>query len=610
MVSLAQIWLCHSFTETADLILKYLQTGELDIDNYYPDFPTGGTIVNKNDLSIINKTGRGKVIVEANYRIKNNEIDFYEMPYQVYIEPVIIKIKEEIDAGNLKNVIGVFNKSDKNRISLSIECNKNSDPEDTVKELFSLTPLRSQYNANQNAIVSKTPILLNLQKTVDIYIQHNLECIRKEYQFELNKANDRVEILNGLSKALEDIENIIELIKNSVSAADAQLKLIKKYNFSQRQATAILDMKLSRLANLEKVEVYNELKEKIKYAEDCKNILETEDKQKSILVDRLTALKKKYGDKRHSKVIQKTIVKTQKKKEIIVPEDVVIILTAEGYLKKVPVKNFKVQRRNGTGIKNIDNIIIDAIKTNTVDTLILFSNYGKMFRLIADDIPECGNKDKGAGVGSLISLEPGEKILNLTSVYADTSAQYAIFITKQGMFKKTKLDEYKQTTRNLKGQKATKLKENDSIVNITFINEEPMVLFTNEGHAIKFATNSINPIGKLAVGVKGIATKEDEHVVCGLPIHKESDALGIFYKDGTCKKIALSELRMQTRGGVGVSVGSDVVDALMLDDTDLIFIIGKHKNITVKSSDITVRSKASNGVPIIKNQEILQVVKI
>lgn len=537
-VGVANVWLPHNFTETANLILKYLNEGILEEDTYYPDFPTGGTIVNRDELAEINKTGKGKVIVEAKYRISGNEIDFYEMPYQVYIEPVIEKIKECVDKEELPGIAGVYNKSDKNKISLVVECRSGTEPEKMVQLLFAMTPLRSQYNANQNGIISKTPILLTLKEVVDVYTEHNKECIRREYEHEFGKAAARIEILEGLSKALEDIENIIVLIKQSASATVAKTKLIEKYNFSEVQAKAILDMKLARLANLEKVEVNNELEEKRAYAAECKAIMESQPRQKSILIQRLQELVKKFGDKRRTDVTQKTIVKMSKAKEakVVIPEDVVVTVNKDGYLQSIPLKAYKTSK---TGI-------INSFKTQTTDMILLFTNKAKVYRILVSDIAQCGVRDKGTAAGSILKMEPGEKVLNIFSMNIDEAHPYITGFTKGGLVKKSDKTIYIGSARNLNGLKAAGLNENDEFISVYESNGDYGVVGTNNGMIIRFELDKVNPVGKTAKGVKSIALGENDFVTAATVVPKSAKSIKINGNNTDISKIVV-----QGRAGKG-----------------------------------------------------------
>lgn len=502
-VSVANVFLPHSFTETANLILKYLNENILEIDTYYPDFPTGGTIVNKDDLSEINKTGKGKVILEANYIVSGNEITFYEMPYQVYIEPTIEIIKEKIEDGTIEGINDILNKSDKKRIALVIECQKGYKPEVVIEQIFQNTPLRSQYNANQNGIISKTPVLLNLKEIVDCYIDHNLTCIKREFQFDLNKTQDRIEILKGLIAALASIDEIVNTIKNSDSPSAAKEELMNLFFFTNNQAQAILDMKLSRLTKLDGVKLNNELQEKQEYANKCASIVNSIEEQKQVLIERLTDLKNKYGDTRRTKVIQKHIQKKVKNggaKSAESVKDVVITYNPIGYLQRIPVSSYK---RNN----------FKSFKLTTEDLILLFSNHGRFFRVSPKDIKTCGIKDKGTAIGAIIKLQPNEKIINVFSSIVDEKHPYLTFILNNGIIKKTSKISYLSSVKSLSGLKALKVKDEDVIISVFETNGNIIQLETKNQYEIFLELDKIRESQKNSYGIKGIKLTENDEVI-------------------------------------------------------------------------------------------------
>ena len=501
-VSVANTFLPHSFTETANLILKYLKENILDEDTYYPDFPTGGTIINQDDLVEINKTGKGKVLLEANYIINNNEITFYEMPYQVYVESLVDTIKEKIEDGTLEGINDVLNKSDKKGIALSIICQRGYSPEKIVEQLFQNTPLRSQYNANQNGIISKTPILLNLRQIVDCYTEHNLECIQKEFQFDLNKTNARIEILEGLIAALANIDDIVNIIRKSDSPTEAKNTLMDKYSFTENQAKSILDMKLARLTKLDGVKLNDELQEKQEYAAKCAEIVSSEDSRKQVLIERLTELRDKFGDKRRTKVIQKTIAKkssngTTKQPEPV--EDVVVTYNPIGYLQRIPVASYRKSN-------------FQSFKLTTEDLVLLFSNQGRFFRISPKDIKSCGMKDKGTAIGSIIKLSQGEKIIGVFSSIIDEKHPYLTFVLNNGIIKKSEKCEFIGNTRNLTGMTAIKLKDDSFVVGIQETNGNHIVIGTEQNVFIRFSAEDVRPMGRNAAGVKAINLADGDSV--------------------------------------------------------------------------------------------------
>ena len=503
-VSLSNVWLPHSFSESAELLLRYIETGELDEDNYYPDFPTGGTIINKDELAAINKTGRGKVIIESKFKINGHEIDFYELPYQVFIEPVIDEIKKAIEEEKVTGIADVYNKSDKKRISLVVTCMPGVEPLKVVAQLFAATNLRKQFNANQNGIISKTPIMITLKKYVDTYIEHNTSCIKKEYEYDLAAARKRIHILEGLSIALENIDNVIDLIKKSETKTIAAVNLCEKYHLSREQADAILAMTLSRLTNMDQIAIANELQEKKQLALTCQEVIESYKKQTEILAERLRDLVKKFGDKRRTAVIQKDIPKTstaRKAKELII-EDVIVVRTMQGYIKSIPVKAYREARVN-----------IEKVKARTDDIILLFSSLGKMYRLKVGEIKQCAVTDKGTALGAILSLESNEKILYMTNMNIDQKHPYITGVTEKGLIKKSDKTIFIGSTQNKRGMKCAGLNEGDSFIWFGETNGDYMMLITSDQMGIQFKLDEINPVGKTAKGVKGIALNEEATVV-------------------------------------------------------------------------------------------------
>lgn len=526
-VSLSNVWLPHSFSESAELILRYIKTGELDEDNYYPDFPTGGTIINKDELATINKTGRGKVVIESKYRISGQEIDFYELPYQVFIEPVIDEIKKAIEEEKVTGIADVYNRSDKKRISLVVVCAAGQDPEKIVTQLFSATNLRKQFNANQNGIISKTPIMITLKKYVDTYIEHNTNCIKKEYEYDLAAARKRIHILEGLSVALENIDNVIELIKKSETKAIAAVNLCEKYHLSKEQAEAILGMTLSRLTNMDQIAIANELQEKKELALICQEVIESYQKQKDILSERLRDLVKKFGDKRRTDVIQKDIPKTstaQKAKELIV-EDVIVTRNIQGYIKNIPIKAYR-----NISAENI-------VKARTDDIILLFSSLGKMYRLKISEIKQCSPTDKGTALGAILNLESNEKILYMTNMNIDDKHPYITGVTKQGLVKKSDKTIFIGSTQNKRGMKCAGLNEGDNFIWFGETNGDCMILLTSDQMVIQFKLDEINPVGKTAKGVKGIALNEEATVI-QVKVGPESKKIPVQHRAGKGSKIS------------------------------------------------------------------------
>ena len=607
-VAMACNWLPHNLKEVAQAIYDFLDGKEPMLPG--PDFPTGGIIINKNDIPSIMKTGHGSVKVRGRYNIEKNNIVFYEIPYGTTIEGILTEIGELCDTKEIEGISEIRDESNKKGIRIVIECGKATNPEGIVKKLFAKTNLQTSISYNQVALVDKTPTELNLKQAIKIYIDHNIECLKKELQFDLTKAKERLHNVEGLLIALKDIDNVIALIKKSENSSAAKDALMKKYNLSEIQAKAILAMRLSSLAKLEKLELENEKKELVSKIAEIEDILTKEERQIAIIRERLTDLVKKYGDARRTELAQIEVPKEEKEIEEVVPVDVVVVTTQSGLIKKVPVANFKVQKKGGKGVKSVDDAILSTIKTNTVDYMMFFTNEGKMYRTVVDNIPDGTNTTKGVPINTLVQLEPNEKVIAVTSLHRKTLPQFAIFITKQGLFKKTFLSEYMGVKRNA-GIAAVKIKEGDSLQSILFQDEEDIIIITKKGMSIKFKSTDIGATGRATMGVKGIKLNDDDEVVAALPVHKVTDCVGIFTADGFGKKVALADFPLQTRGGKGTIVSKkDIVGAAMISDEDNILLSGNKTSICFGAGDVPLTSKSAEGNIMIKDNRVISVTKI
>lgn len=501
-VSIANVWTLHNFKETADLIIDYLKNNKVDEDGYYPDFPTGGTIVNKDELPAINKTGKGKVIVESSYIIDKKTINFYELPYQVYVEPVIEQIKKAIDDGKITNIKDVYNKSDKKCLSLEVICDKADSVQKVLAQLFAYTDLRNQYNVNQVGMVGKTPTLRNLKEVLEIYSAHNLECIKREFSFDKEKTAERINILEGLLIAIDNIDDVINIIKTSDNTKEF---LKEKYRLNDAQVAAILDMKLSKLSKLESDKVKKELGEKREYFNYCCEIVDDENKQKDILIARLKDLVDKFGDERRTKVIQKEIIKQEKSaRKKAEPKDVVITVNEDGYIKSMLIKDYKKSKDEIMTCKTVD----------TEEMIKIFTNKGKIYRVAGKKIKKCAYADKGQALGSILNFDQGEKVIAADGTKSRKTGECLIICTKQGQIKKCKTDAWDGTTANANGMKYMGFKDDsDEVVGICWANENSYVAIeTNNGYVLRFVLSALNFQGKTASGVKGIKLGDGDFV--------------------------------------------------------------------------------------------------
>ena len=613
--TIANVWLPHNLGELISMIDNYIISGQLDYSNLAPDFPTGGIIINKNELKPIYETGKGKVILRAKTEIKDNTIYITEIPYQVYVEPLIDQIKKLVIDDTIPDINNIVNKSGKNKLLIEVECEKN--PAQVLNLLFKNSDLQKSYSANQFALVGKTPELLTLKKYLDIFIKHNITCIDNETKYDLEKAKDRLEIVEGLLKALEDIDNIIALIKASDSSADAERKMIAKYDLSARQAKAITDMKLGRLAKLEKVELEQEKAELQDKIVNCEKLLADEAKKKNIFLDRLRTFGKKYSTPRKTELQNIEIPKNKEEKEIaeIPPEKCVVVMTENGNLKRIPATSFRTQKRGTKGIKTQEDITNAVIRTNTVDSLMIFTNKGKMYRLVVNNIPEGTNTSKGTPARALIEMEADENVQTIYSIYRDTDAKYVLFVTKKGLIKKTALAEYIGTKKS-KGIGAINLKDNDSLVSVSLIKDEPIILVSKNGYIIKFKSNEITATGRLTSGVKGMALSTDDELIFGLPVRHEEDDIAVFSSKGYGKKVSQKELTIQKRAGKGAIIYKPndsygyITCGQLVSDEDSVLLIGNKNSVCVAATEIPETGRPAYGNIMLKNNNIISVSKI
>jgi DNA gyrase subunit A len=606
-VAMACKWAPHNLNEVAAAILDYLEGKEPMLPG--PDFPTGGIVINKNDIPNIMKTGHGSVKIRGKYKVEKNNIIFYEIPYGQTIEGLVTEIGQAAEDGKLDNINDIRDETNKKGIRIVVECARGANPDIIANKIFAHTNMQSSFSYNMVGLVGKTPTELNLKDCIKIYVDHNLDCIVREALFDRDKALARLEIVEGLLIALADIDNIIAMIKKSESAAAAKVALIEKYGFTENQVTAILNMKLSSLAKLEGVKLENEKEDLKKKIAELEELISDRPCQIKELKARLNNIVSKYGDARRTELAQIEVPKEEKEAVLVEPQDVVVICTQSGDIKRIPKVSFKTQKRNGKGVKTQDDVILSSISTNTVDTLLIFTSEGRMFRLLVDNIPEGTNASKGVNLATILKMNLNEKVMYVTSQFKDTSAKYVVFFTKNGLIKKTKLEEFKNTKKTT-GVQAIKFKDGDSLANVTLLNEEDVIVFTKNGMGIRFSTKDITPIGRVASGVKAIKLKEGDEVLVGLPISPNND-VAIFTNSGLGKRVKASDFPIQGRGGIGVIASEiPVAGSALVDDNDHLLIIGRPNSICIDTKSISVLGRTAAGVQVVNGSKIERVIKL
>lgn len=620
-VAMACSFAPHNLNEVMDAAKYLLDNPTCEIKDLLtfikgPDFPTGGMIINKDELLNTYITGKGRARIRGEYTIESNKgqdsIVFTSIPYKVSKTQLILDIDKLCEDGTLEGITAIRDESNIQGVRFVIELAKGVSAEPIISKLFKNTRLEDTYSINQVALVNKKPEVLNLKRLLEIYNKHQKDVLIRKTNFEAEKIRARIHILDGLLIALEDIDNVIALIKKSESAAAAKVNLINQYNLSEAQAKAILDMKLAKLAKLEKVEIQEEKNNLVKELDHLNNILTNPiPEMKNIY----TEIEKNYGDERRSTITQVAITKEEKEIEFVEPEKCVVVMTEGGSIKRIPTSSFRTQKKNGKGIKSQDDITSCVLRTNTIDNLMIFSDKGIMYRLLVDNIPVGTNTSVGQSIKSLVNMAVDENPATMYSIYRDTNAKYVLFTTKNGLVKKTTLDEYIKTKKKT-GIAAIALRENDGLASVSLIDNEPILLLTKNGYIIRFNSSEITPTSRSTYGIKGITLSEGDEVVMALPIRHDTDSLAVFTTGGMGKKVPLTEITIQKRGGKGLYIykptasTGNVISASLIDDNDNLLISGNSASICISAKDIPVLGRTSIGNQMIKSGSIKSVTKV
>ena len=620
-VAMACSFAPHNLNEIMDAAIYLAENPNCDIKellNYItgPDFPTGGLVINKDELPGAYLTGKGRARMRGEYKVESDKrgdsIVFSSIPYKVSKEDLVQEIDKLCEEGKLEGITAIRDESNKDGVRFVIEVAKGVSTEPIIAKLFKLTRLEDTYSFNQVALVNKKPQLLNIKQLLEIYIEHQKDVLLRKTKYEADKIARRINILEGLLKALEDIDNVIAMIKGSESAAVAKTKLMAAYNLNEEQAKAILDMKLAKLAKLEKVEIEKELADLIKELERLNTILSNPIPE---MINIFNSLKKSYGDARRTTITQVASTKEEKEIEFVEPEKCVVVMTEGGLVKRIPSSSFRTQKRNGKGVKTQDDITQAVIRTNTIDSLMIFSNKGKMYRLLVNNVPVGTNVSKGQSVKSLVNMDINEEPAVIYSIYRDTDAAYVLFITKNGLVKKTSLEEYIKTKKKT-GLNAINIKEDDDLAVVSLIKDEQLILVTAKGMCIRFDSKEIGPTSRNTAGVKGITLAAGDYIVSAIPVRSATDKLAVFATNGVAKRIDLSEIPLQKRAGKGLAcykptdATGEVSAAALVEDGDSVLVIGDKSSICIEASEIPVLSRASIGNIVIKNNKVLSVSKV
>ena len=617
-VAMACSFAPHNLNEVMQAAQKVL-TGDYTEDEILdcisgPDFPTGGIIINQKELRDAYKTGKGRVRIRGEYHVESkggrDTLVFDSIPYKISKENLILEIDGLCEEKKIEGITEIRDESNKNGVRFVVELAKGINGDVIANKLYRLTDLETAYSINQVALVDKTPRLMSFKTLIEKYVEHQEDVFLRKCKFDLEKLNNRIHILHGLAKAVEDIDNIINMIKKSDNVAHAKMCL-KQMGFSDLQAQAILDMKLSKLAHTEKIAIEEELKEKQEKANALMIIIDNKPARCLALANELRDFTNKFGDERKTKITQIDISPEEKEIAEIIPENCVVVITEAGNIKRIPATSYRTQKRNGKGIKNQDEVIQNVIKTNTIDNLMVFSSFGKVYRLAVNDIPIGTNVSRGTSIETLVAMDNGEKFITLASVDRSPAAgQYVWFITKNGVIKKTGLAEYAGMKRKT-GVIATNLREGDSLVKVFVAPDSQIIIFTKNGMSLRFDGKNVNASSRTSIGVKAINLNDGDSVVDVVYLSGEKDIM-IFIENGIAKRVPISDFVLQNRAGKGVIChkGGNVVAACPVNDEHMMLIVGDITSICISASDVTEGSRATQGVMVIKGSNIIGIARI
>ena len=607
----------HNLNEVIDGVVAMIDNPNITIDELMqyipaPDFPTGGEILGNNAIKQAYKTGRGGVVMRAKTDIetydngKRFRIVAHAIPYQVNKAKLIAQIANLAKDKKIDGISDVRDESDRDGMRIVVEIKRDANPHIILNQLYKQTPLQMSSGIILLALVDGRPKVLNLQEIIYYYLSFQREVITRRTKYDLKKAEEREHILKGLVIAVNNIDEVIKIIKQSEDKNDALTKLQTRFELSERQANAILEMKLSRLTGLEVEKLNAELGELEILIVHLKEILSDEGKINEIIKTELLEIKEKYPTPRKSEIIMD--YDDIDIGDLIERHNVVISLTSQGYVKRLPVSEYKSQHRGGRGVNahktKEEDFVTDMFVVNSHDDLMFFSNLGKVYVLRAYNIPEAGRQNKGRALVNLLPLESDEKINTILKFERDDSA-YLVLATKKGLIKKTKLSEFDNVRKN--GKIAIKLNENDSLISAKIIHpNDELLIASDNGKCLRFNEKTIRLVGRTSLGVKGMKIEPDENIIDMIAIVPDMDLLTVTEK-GYAKRSKISDYRLQGRRGKGLKAGvfnektGKVVAMRPIDENkDILAISGDGVMIRTHADSINLVSRTSLGVRLMK----------
>ena len=611
----------HNLTEVINGAIRLIDNPDCTIEELMqdikgPDFPTGAMILGREGIKEAYTTGRGKITVRAETEIEemsNNKqrIIVRSLPYQVNKANLIIKIDELIKDKKIEGIAEVRDESDrKERVRIVIELKRDARPQVILNQLFKHTQMQDTFGAIMLALVDGEPKILTLKQCLEEYVKHRKTVILRRTKFELDKAEARAHILQGLMIAIDNIDEVIKIIRESYD--DAKERLMARFELSDIQAQAILDMQLKRLSGLQREKLEEEYAELLRLIAYYKEILSSETLVYDIIKTELLEIKEKYGDERLTKIA--AAEGEFEEEDLVKEEQVIITLSHFGYIKRLPVDTYRSQRRGGKGITGMttreEDFVKEIFTASTHDTLLFFSNKGKMYRLRGFEIPEAGRTAKGTAIVNLLNLDAGEKISAIIPIQTFADGKYLLMGTKNGLIKKTPLKEYDSNRRT--GLMGITLKDDDELIDVRMTDgEDNVVLVTRKGMSITFDEKDVRPVGRTAQGVIGMRLDDGDRVIGMEPIIAGSKAtLLAITENGFGKRTELEEYRVQNRGGKGVitykitpKTGEIVGIKIVSGKEDIMLVTDTGTIIRLNSGEVSVLGRSTQGVTLMRTNE-------
>ena len=611
----------HNLGELIDGIIKIIDEDNVTNEDLMqvikgPDFPTGATILGREGIKEAYTTGRGKITLRAEAEIEEmsggkQRIVVSSLPYQVNKSKLIDNIADLVKEKRIEGISAVRDESDREeKVRVVIELKRDANPKVVLNLLYKFTQMQDTFGIIMRALVNGEPKILTLRECLDHYIEHRRKVILRRTKFDLDKAEARAHILEGLKIALDNIDEVINIIRSAYD--DAKERLMERFGLSDIQAQAILDMRLKTLSGLQREKIEEEYNELMKLIAHLKEILASETLVYGIIKEELLEIKEKFGDDRKTKIV--AAEGEFEVEDLIKEEQSVIALTHFGYIKRMPIDTYKSQKRGGKGITGIttkeDDFVKQIFTASTHDTILFFSNKGKLYKLKGYEIPESGRTAKGTAIVNLLSLDAGEKVSTIIPIQNFAEGKYLLFATKNGLIKKTALTEYNSARKT--GLLSITLKDDDELIDVRLTDgEDNVVLVTKQGLCITFSERDVRPIGRVSQGVIGIRLDEEDSVI-GMEsiIQGSKSTLLAITENGFGKRTELDEYRVQTRGGKGVitykitpKTGVIVGVKIVNDEDDVMLITDTGTIIRLNVAEISILGRSTQGVTLMRTNE-------